>query len=644
MADYKTDADWKAAISSATPEEQQQLQQDYGRWQDFGGEDQVKLAGDFKAPEGGPHQASNQADAYAYVKSILPSVKADYGNNDKASYESEQGKLQKVAQSQYASPEEKKKAQLMLGDLNDHFRQDAQKWYSEDLRNAKSNEEASQIQAKMDVLKQTSLDNSTQQMVADVISGGTGFGDAGGWDGTYSSSGGGMAQPFLDQIANEWNSQSLGDAYDSVGQKVLDNTQLRGQEQLGYYDQAANRSIGNLTNANASATQQTGDAIKALEGSGSATKDQINQLISGLQSKQATTDTKADDSLKGVTDAYGRFGSERDQATKDYLGALTPLQKQLDAQGYTGVSTSADDINRLIDSYGNLKTNAEHGTDQLQDVYGRYQEQADQQGMTAQERAIIEASNRNQARSMKSQQDATMASLRTRGMLSGGNVMAANAATASNLGDDRIQTALGALASAQGRQTTALAGMRGTASDIASAKNVAGANLMTGATNIRTGNDAMTEFNKTQEGITQRFQDTYKQDEAKRLQGLAQGREDTMLGKTSGDFTAAGQLNSANQDSLDRAFGRTTQTTNTGLTGAQNKYSIDAGIAGDKVTAANNEATRAGQLAGTELTSATNRTGLIGSTGKDEDEALKYLLSLKAEKAALKSAGGPTSL
>lgn len=644
-ANYKTDQEWRDAINATgDPARQAQLKKDYARWTDLGGESQIALPEDFRTPEGGAKNFSGpngMEDARRYVESILPKIQANYGNNDRASYEAEKKRLERAVSSGNLNPQEHKKAEMLLADLNNHYRDSATKWLTEDLRNAKSNADASKIQAELDTFKRNAIESDPkQQMVADVLSGGTGFGDAGGWDGSLEWQGNQLGQPIMDQFLKGWNDVPLSDAYDTVGQQIVDNAKLRGQEQLGYYDQAANRSIGNLTDANKAATDQTNKAIAALEGSGTATKDQINQLISGLQGKQALTDTRADASLKGVTDAFGKFGSERDAATKDYLASLAPLQKQLEAQGYTGISTSADDIGRLLDSYGNLKENALHGADQLKDVYGRYKEQADQEGMTAQERAILEAANRNQARAMKSQQDATMASLRTRGMLSGGNVMSANAAMASNLGDDRIAATLQALASAQQRQQQALAGMRGTAGDIASTNNTAGANLFTGANQIRTGNDAMAQFNKTQEGITTRFQDQYKQDEAKRLQGLAQDKQNTMLTKTTGDFDASSSLNRDTQDALDRAFGRSTQTTNTGLTGAQNRYAIDAGLAGEKTSAADREANRAGNLANTELTSATNRTNLIGSTGKDEDEALRYLLSLKAEKQALKTAGG----
>lgn len=410
--------------------------------------------------------------------------------------------------------------------------------------------------------------------------------------------------------------ERLGALYDRTGKQIIDNTAARTQAQRDTYNQGSAAALAGLQSANDKATQDTNAALAGLRSSGDSTKATIDALIAGLASKQASTDAAANQSLGQLQGDYGKFTSERDRATKDYLEQLAPLQKQMTAQGYTGVSTSADDISRLIDSFT-----------KSQGVYDRYSALSSPE-MTAKERAILDAANRSWSQADKSARDADARELMSRGVYSGGAAVAQQLARGQQLGQERVAATIQAQGSAVDRALQALAGMRGTAGDMSTAAN-----------QIRTGNDAMLHFNASQRGITQRFQDQYQQDEAKRLQGLAQGQVDTTLGKTSGDFAASGQLNSAQQDALDRAFGRQTQTTNTGLTGAQNKYAIDSGIAGDQVTAANNEANRASNLSGAQLTDTQNKTNLIGSTGKDEDEALKYLLGIQAEKANLAKNG-----
>lgn len=426
--------------------------------------------------------------------------------------------------------------------------------------------------------------------------------------------------------------------YEQTGQDILDATRERNAKQLETYGKGAGEALGGLQSANQSATQQTSDAIRALEQSGGATKDQIQQLLDGLGGKLQSTDKRADASLKNVTGAYDQFRDERDASTKQYLDELAPLQQKLTAQGYEGVQTSADDIGRLIDSYGKLNDNYQHGADKLNDVYGRYEDISSPE-MTAKERAILDAAQRSFAMKDKSARDALTRELQAQGAYSGGNLITQQAAAQQVLGNERVAATIQAQGSAVDRALQGLAGMRGTAGDIASQRNTAGSALMEGANQIRTGNDAMAQFNKNQQGITQRFQDEYAQSEQERLQRLAQAKQDTMLNKTTGDFDASSQLNRDTQDSLDRAFGRQTQTTNTGLAGAQNKYAVDQGLTAEKTAAANNEANRASNAAGLKLTDTSNQTNLIRSTGQDEDEAQKYLLGLKSEKANLQKLG-----
>jgi hypothetical protein len=430
-----------------------------------------------------------------------------------------------------------------------------------------------------------------------------------------------LVKRWSKQNPDEWQDEDEDESekaskWDTVGQTIVDNAATRGQEQRDLYESGSSAALGGLRGANDRATQQTQDAIAALQDSGDFSKDEIDTLLDGLDGTRRDVEGQSRDAMGQLEGAYDRFGSERDDATRQYLDALSPLERQLQAQGYEGISTDKADLDRLLDSF-----------DRQGDVYGRYEELSTPE-MNAKERAILDAAGRSFALKDKGARDASIRDLGDRGILSGGNLISNQVASQQQLGNERSAAMVQAQGSAVDRALAALAGMRGTAADMSSS-----------AGEIRSGNDALLRFNKEQQGITQRFQDSYAQAEYERRQSLAQGRQDTLLSKTTGDLNAAGTLNSAQQTALDNRFNRKNSVTNTGLTATQNKYSIDQGITGEKTTAADREADRASALAGTELTDVTNRTNLVGTTGDREDEALKYQLGLESEKENLRKLG-----
>lgn len=122
-------------------------------------------------------------------------------------------------------------------------------------------------------------------------------------------------------------------------------------------------------------------------------------------------------------------------------------------------------------------------------------------------------------------------------------------------------------------------GQKNTASANNQGTRMAGINQTgTMANQIRSSNDAINTFNKEQSQISQRFQDSYAQQEAERVGGLANQRIGNALGTTAQAGTRNTQTYDAGVSNNDTGYNRSRDTTNDATSAAKDIYGMDTDV------------------------------------------------------------------
>lgn len=626
----KTEEQWGAVLASSPDR-----QGEYDRWRALGGEEPISLPEDFKKPDQ-PLSVGSAEEMYDALAGMLPKAEANYGNDDRPSYERERQRLSTALSSDALSEGEKRKVRALMTDLDDHYEAKALDWYSQDLKNAKTPEEVKRAQAAMDELTNSTVDRARTESgrIADIMAGGDGFGSSGFSDPSVvlsEQAKGNLASPILENIAKEWNAKTLGSTYDQVADKLQENATATGKEQMAFYDNASQSALAGLRGADARASDLTRQALEEIAATGKLTKANMAKLTEGLNRAKDAADVESRQSSADFRKAFEGTGAERDKALEEYLksiGENEATTKNLQA----GVAKAdQQDIARQLAALDALAAQTQGGDSQIQEAFGKYKERAEG-GMSPAEQALLEIANRSQARALSNQQKGLEQGLRARGAWSGGAAASLAGQSAAALGSDRVDAQLRALMAMQDRQERGIAGMASTAAQAATQRQNAAEGYMSGTTSVRTLNDALDQYNVGQKNLT----DKWRQEQ---LAKMAQEKEVTRQGNATQKLSDASLLDKQSQEGIDARFGREKDTTSVGLDSESRQFAIDSDITGEKTLAADREANRAAGIAGAELDIADKKTGLIGTTEDREDKALREWLALQAEKANLGNLG-----
>lgn len=300
-----------------------------------------------------------------------------------------------------------------------------------------------------------------------------------------------------------------------------------------------------------------------------------------------------------LSGTYAGLNASDLAANQQYQTETNPLMQALQARGY-GPDVLAD----------------AEGLGAQRDVMQRYKDLSSPE-MTAQERYLGEIARRNFESQDRSNREAVMQDLSQRGLQSGTLQIANNLAAQERLGQDRTLAELGMQANAVGRSMQALQGYGGQANA------------------LRSANDAINMFNKEQSQVTQRFQDQYAADEAKRVGELAgkrmQGTIDTNkgIGVRASDESLQGQSATRDQSYRDRE-GRDAQ-----QAAADVQYKTDTDYNNAYRDIGTNDWTRQMGLLGAAGNTAGVRSGTSFGGGQTQLQALKLALGANEGERAL---------
>jgi hypothetical protein len=324
-----------------------------------------------------------------------------------------------------------------------------------------------------------------------------------------------------------------------------------------------------------------------------------------------------------------------------------------------------------------------NGGKNQQEVYDRFKELSHPE-MTAAERSILAQSQRQYATLDKSNRDAVSRDLEARGINSGAAQIAGQQAAQQRLGEERVAGTLGAQGQAVGRAFAAIQGMgsaadslrtgnqnaeqlmqsaanalragdlaaanaytvaaqrqreqgfdeeykRGIAADNASANNQAtrlgGAQIQANQANaIRSANDAVNMFNNEQQGITDRYNTSFKQSEYDRLAGLQQQTFNNRQTTIGTDSALEFGLDSSTQGAIGQRFGRTNTAAQTQIgVNTSNWNDVDKPIAQAEIDEGVRSQGRVERATGQRIDTAGNRVQLSRQTNKDVQDAIDRL-------------------
>lgn len=312
-------------------------------------------------------------------------------------------------------------------------------------------------------------------------------------------------------VANQQSANRLAEAQLRSGGTALNSSLAATQGQ---------RNAG-INSANAAQTQALGNLTGQLNAANSA-QSAANSTLAGQNSRMNQQQDVANRDLSNTL-AYqtadgnnftATHGNDLDQlniqdedSLANYLGEMDPLK--------------AAQIARASDP---------KYVQQQQDVYDKYKELSNPE-VTAQERFLAEMVRRKFEGDDKSSRDAQYAALKSRGLNSGGQQIAAQLASRQAQGSERVLGELGLSASAQQRAMGAIAGQGGVAEQ------------------LRNADDKM-----------RNFQDTYAQNDSIRRQSVIQGQENTQMANTAQRGTRVNDKFDAQRANLNDATNRSGMT------------------------------------------------------------------------------------
>lgn len=322
-----------------------------------------------------------------------------------------------------------------------------------------------------------------------------------------------------------------------------DNVTSRALNDLGsknkQTDEEAKKTLADLAESGRLTKQQTSaisnKLTQAAESSNAESSASTRRLTSAVNTANASNNAALSGYESGIKPYQNQIaGTTRQNVQFDPEGLSAQRASLARAQGIAGGSLDytsqgaqayADpaDVQRALEGIGMLRANAttggndqrenlriareefehggekqehiydlaldqlEHGGDKQREVYDRYKDISHPE-MTADERAILAASQRQYATLDKANRDATSRDLEARGVMSGAGQVATQQAAQQRLGEERTAGVLGAQAQAVQRALQGLQGMEGTANTLRTgdqnALNLAGR----AATDLRTGN------------------------------------------------------------------------------------------------------------------------------------------------------------
>jgi hypothetical protein len=495
---------------------------------------------------------------------------------------------------------------------------------------------------------------------------------------TDPTQGPGAANPNAGQILNNASitqAASLG-YFDNVTSRAIADLGSKNKET----DEAAKQTLAKLaesgqltkqqTNAisqklsqaaddtNAQSRASTQRLTQAVNTANSGNTAALNSYVSGIKPYQ--------NEIAGTTRQNVQFDPEGLAAQRASLAQAQGIARgSLDYQSQAAQAyANPDDIARALEGIGMLRENALTGGKNQQEVLNRYRDISHPE-MTAEERAILAQSQRQFAIHDKANRDAVSRDLQARGVMSGAGQIAQQQSSQQQLGEERAAGTVAAQAQAVQRALIGLQGMessanalrsgdlaaqgaytqasqiqrkqgfdeeyaRGVGADTASANNQAtrlgGAGIQANQANaIRSANDAVNMFNNEQQGITDRYNTSFKQSEYNRLAGLQQQTFNNTIGVNQTNLGNEFGLDQSTQSALDQQFGRTNTAAQTGIGVAMGNWGIDQTQAGMDRQA--QEASRAAfeRQQQTKIDTAGKRTDLTRTTNKEVEDALRGL-------------------
>jgi hypothetical protein len=406
------------------------------------------------------------------------------------------------------------------------------------------------------------------------------------------------------------------DAQRSIVQQGLD---LQKQTQAGNvaeFNQAVTPALQKLGAADANATAANATASANQVNQADATNQALGNINQQYAQNTAESNLASNRDAGTYASGIGQVNAAELNANNQYQQATNPLMTQLQAHGYgADVTSNATDLANQQAGIGAIQNDVNNGAAQQQSVINQYQAQTNP-AVTAVERANAEAARQKFESADLASRQATMRDLAMRGLRSGGAQIAQQQATHDQLANDRLQAELGLQATAQQRAQAAMAGLS-SATNAQRASNQAGAqNLASAATDARQQGDALAEFNKAQQLQTQTQQDQFAQSEANRVGGLAASRLNATTGNYQNVASNMGNVNTAQQSSINSNSDRTTSGLAAQAQNNQTQYSNNTtanqaitGAAAANVQNAQNAATT-GINATTARANATNPSGV----------------------------------
>lgn len=480
------------------------------------------------------------------------------------------------------------------------------------------------------------------------------------------------SQQILDN-AKITQAASLG-YFDNITSRAIADLGSKNKET----DEAAKQTLAKLAESGALTKQQTTAISQKLSQAADDTNAQSRASTARLTNAVNTSNADYRDALSGYTSGIAPYqreiaGTTRQDVQFDPEGLAAQRASLRQAQAIAGGSldyesqaakarANPEDIARALEGIGMLRENAINGGKNQQEVLDRYRDISTPE-MTAAERAILNQSQRQFAIHDKANRDAVTRDLEGRGVMSGAGLIAQQQSAQQQLGEERVAGTLGAQAQAVQRALFGLQGMessanalrsgdlaaqgaytnasqiqrkqgfdeeyaRGVGADTASANNqstrLGGAGIQASQANaIRSANDQINMFNNEQQGITDRYNTSFKQSEYERLTGLQQ---QTFENKNTTNRNIADNefgLDRSTQSALDQQFGRTNTAAQTGIGVAMGNWGIDSTQAGMEREA--QEASRGAfeRQQQTKIDTAGKRTDLTRTTNKEVEDALR---------------------
>lgn len=348
-----------------------------------------------------------------------------------------------------------------------------------------------------------------------------------------------------------------------VSDQIVNTASQTAQQNAGYFDATVNPALAAQEKAIAGAGAASAEGLKTLRNSALNTKATLAGITDKFKSTAAGANSDATATQGTLAGTYSQLAAADQAGLGKYQSETNPLMTQLQGQGYgADVTASPEDL-------------AAQRT-----ALQKFGDQSDP-NVTAVERANAEAARQKFEAGDQSNRQAQMRDLALRGLNSGGAQIAQQQAAHQQLANDRMNAELGLQASAQGRASAALQG------------------YASQANTLRAGDDALSQFNKTQKLATQAKQDAEAQAEANRVAGLAGSR----LGATQTTNAGIGTRASDQSQQGQAVTAANTTRTNAALAAAgqnaQSGYAMDQ----DTTKAANDAAQQ----------TVTNTTGQIGS-------------------------------